>query len=584
VNKVNPSPTPESVFEPAADIPALLRAALTHHAGNRPDQAKPIYLQILDRDPDHAQALGMLALILSDEPDEAAAQTVLLRHLALRPDDGASLHRLGRLRAGQGDDGAAAVLFQRAALSLPALAPIHNDLGVSLHRLGRTHEALSALDQAIALDPGYAAAHANRASLLTETRRFAEAFEAQLAALAHAASAPVAMRASLLGNLALAARKADALPIAEAALRAELQAGRIDPYTLEQLALALEYAGRPAEALAVRNDLARVTGVHGKGEIPGAEPAVLVLGAVGAGHVPTRYLLDAEAFPTLTVSLLSPDQPDAPLGSIDIDILAAADVVFSTLADVDHDGGQFDAAAALCAYLGKPVINPPRAIGRTARDHASVLFDGITGMETPAVRRLAPADLAALPITAPVLVRPAGDHGGENLTLLGDVADRDAYLARDPAERLLVSPFHDFRSPDGYWRKYRLIFVDRQVFPYHLAIGEDWLVHYWRADMQRSAWKMAEEQRFLEDWRAVFGPLAAQAVEEAAGRLDLDYGGMDCALLPDGRALLFEANACILVHLDESPVVFPYKHRHVPPIREAFSRLVRRRAGRAAGP
>jgi hypothetical protein len=253
-------------------------------------------------------------------------------------------------------------------------------------------------------------------------------------------------------------------------------------------------------------------------------------------------------------------------------------VVFSALGDIDHDGGQFADAAVFCAHLGKPLLNPPPAIARTGRDGASALFAGVAGMVTPAVRYAEPGELAELTIDAPILVRPVGDHGGDNLALLRDDADKAAFLAQGPRGRLLITDFHDFRSPDGYWRKYRLIFVDRCVHPYHLAIGEDWLLHYWRADMQRSPWKMAEEERFLQDWRGVFGPLAAEAVEEAARRLDLDYCGMDCALTADGRLLLFEANACILLHLDEPAAAFPYKHRHTPPIPEAFTRLVLERA------
>jgi hypothetical protein len=122
--------------------------------------------------------------------------------------------------------------------------------------------------------------------------------------------------------------------------------------------------------------------------------------------------------------------------------------------------------------------------------------------------------------------------------------------------------------------------VDRVVYPFHLAIGEDWLLHYWRAEMARSPWKLAEEERFLDDWKGVFGAQAAAAAEEIAKRLDLDYGGMDCALTADGDLLLFEANACVLLHLDEPAAMFPYKHRHVPPIRKAFSRLLLSRAGR----
>jgi hypothetical protein len=64
-----------------------------------------------------------------------------------------------------------------------------------------------------------------------------------------------------------------------------------------------------------------------------------------------------------------------------------------------------------------------------------------------------------------------------------------------------------------------------------------------------------------------------------ARRLDLDYGGMDCALTSDGRVLVFEANATMLIHLNESRDEFPYKHRYVPRIFEAVSRMVARRLG-----
>jgi hypothetical protein len=253
-------------------------------------------------------------------------------------------------------------------------------------------------------------------------------------------------------------------------------------------------------------------------------------------------------------------------------------VVFSTLADAHRDGGRLAQAAAVCAALGRPVLNPPGAIARTARDFATSVFAGVPDMITPAVRAIRPAALQRLPIGSPVLVRPADAHGGENLVRLASAADRDAYLAGAPEDQLLLTRFHDFRSPDGYWRKYRLIFVDRRVYPCHLAIGEDWLLHYWRVDMAACGWKQAEEGRFLDDWRGVFGPRAAAAAETAARRLDLDFGGMDCALAADGRLLLFEANACMLLHLDEPAAAFPAKHRHVPPIRDAFTRLVRARA------
>ena len=556
------------------DIDALWRGALVHHAHRRLAEAETLYRQILETDADHAGALGMLALILVDRLDDAGAESVIVRHLAQQPDNGGSLLLLGQLRARQGDDEQAVIFFQRAIAGLPHLAPIHNDLGMALHRLGRSEEALAALERAIDLDPTYSVAYGNRGIVLFDSGRFDEAVTAQLAALARLGTASTRNRASILKDLSRAGRKAGKFAMVEAAARAELEAGHSDAETVEQVAQILDDAKRPEEARTLRNTIARHEGVIRSGPTQNAEATVLVLGAVGAGHVPLRYLFDVQRLAALSVSLLSPDQADAPLGSIDIETLRSVDIVFSTLGDVDHDGGQFAAATALCATLGKPVLNSPSAVLKTGRDNAAKLFGDIPAMITPIVRRVTPGELADFPIDTPLLVRPAGNHGGDNLALLRDDHDKKTYLAAMPGDQLLLTPFYDFQSPDGYWRKYRLIFVDRKVYPYHLAICEDWLAHYWRADMQRSDWKRAEEEHFLSDWRAVFGDMAAHAAEEAARRLDLDYGGMDCALTPDGRLLLFEANACVLLHLDEPAAVFPYKHRYVPPIREAFTHLV----------
>jgi hypothetical protein len=41
--------------------------------------------------------------------------------------------------------------------------------------------------------------------------------------------------------------------------------------------------------------------------------------------------------------------------------------------------------------------------------------------------------------------------------------------------------------------------------------------------------------------------------------------------MPDGRVIVFEANAAMLVHLNDDPVQYPYKHELVPKIRDAMS-------------
>jgi hypothetical protein len=212
------------------------------------------------------------------------------------------------------------------------------------------------------------------------------------------------------------------------------------------------------------------------------------------------------------------------------------------------------------------------------------LLSDLPGLVVPEVRRLAHAFLAAMagegaPSSRPLLGRPTGSHGGIDLVRIEDGAGLAAYLAAVPADDYYVSDYWDYRSGDGNFRKYRLVFVDREVLPYHLAISQDWLVHYWRADMRD--WMKAEEAAFLADYRAVFADAAGAAVRAVAQRLDLDYGGIDCALLPDGRVLLFEANATMLVNLSDAAEEFPYKHEYVPRIRDAMSRLVVRRCAEA---
>ncbi|MBS0269668.1 MAG: hypothetical protein JSS54_11895 [Proteobacteria bacterium] len=556
----------------AEDAASLFQRAEIFHAARQWDKAEDLCRRALDRDATHAHALKMLVLILLAKADEVEAERILVWHLGFRPDHGASHQALGQLKARRGDNEGAVVHFECAAKSLPTHAPLFNDLGVSLHRLGRREEAFAALSRAVELNPDFGLAHENLGVVLFDEARFDAALQAQLMALINTAPTAIEARTSILGNLVKAAWKSGRPGLAEQVVRVEVESN-YSAGAAEQLAVVLEHLRRPEEAKMVRNEVARRTGARWFGATR-SKAMMLIIGAVGGNHIPTRYLIDSHTFSSCSINLLSPDQPDAPFGAIDIEVLRRADVIFNVLGDADQDDGQLAAVSTICESLGKPVLNPPDAILKTGRNQAVELFGDIDGMITPAACRASRAELSELSLDEPLLVRPTGDHGGDRLVLLNNDLEKDAYLAANSDDRLVLTPFYNFQSPDGYWRKYRLIFIDREVYPYHLAIGEKWLVHYWRAEMARADWKKQEEERFLANWRLVFGDLAASAVEEAARRLDLDYCGMDCALTGDGRILLFEANACMLIHLDEPAAAFPYKHRYVPIIRDAFSHLV----------
>ena len=98
-------------------------------------------------------------------------------------------------------------------------------------------------------------------------------------------------------------------------------------------------------------------------------------------------------------------------------------------------------------------------------------------------------------------------------------------------------------------------------------------MHYFSADMIDHPAKRDEGFRFLEAPAEVLGPRALAALAAIGQRLDLDYCGADFSLLPDGRVLLFEANATMLVHPETEPVL-ERKNTHIDRILEAFDVLL----------
>ena len=561
----------------------LIQSALALHGEGRVSEAEAVYRQVLEIDPRQPIALSMLGTILMEAADKSEAEALLRRHLDVAPDNPFTLLSLGRLLQGRGNDADAITLFCRAGALKPDLAPVHVELAASLHRLGHWDDALLELDRALALDPAFSVAHDTRGLVLCDLGRFQEACQAHWAALRLAPPQALPERISTLLNLAKAAFGADEFRTAEEACHAVMDMDADHADAIDYLATILYRLRRDDEALGLLNRLARIQGLAKRACSAKPEATILVLGGVGAGHVPTRYLFDPALFATLTLPLVSPDQPDAPLGGVPYAALAEANLILNTLGEVEKDGGQVAAVKALAAGLGKPVLNSPEGIARTGRDRAFDLYGDIPGLQVPRVRWMMRDELENLPAgVTPFLIRPGGVHGGEGLARIGSSSELWAYLLKVPQERFLLTDFYDFRGQREAYRKYRFIFVDRQPFAYHLAIGESWLVHYWRARMGSAEWKKQEEAIFLNDWRQVFGSRAAAAVERVGQRMNLDYGGLDCSLLPNGDVLFLEANACMLVHLDDAMIDFAYKHTAVPRIRDAVTQMVRDRISRAS--
>lgn len=190
-------------------------------------------------------------------------------------------------------------------------------------------------------------------------------------------------------------------------------------------------------------------------------------------------------------------------------------------------------------------LNDPTHLRRCAREELATTLAGIDGVVPVATRRVSAMDVDS--ISLPALVRPADTHAGEGLLFAQTPNEVDAHHQRWHAASYHVSTFVEYRSSDGYHRKYRIVLVDGVAYPYHLAIAQRWMVHYRTSATSEHPWMQEEEAHFLSEPRAVFPQWDAlcAAIHE---RIGLDYVGLDVARLPDGRMLVFEADPAMLIH------------------------------------
>ncbi|HUZ13489.1 MAG TPA: tetratricopeptide repeat protein [Caulobacteraceae bacterium] len=497
--------------------------------------------------------------------DEAAAACA--RAAALAPGAAGPQVLLASTLLALQDTGGALAAAEAAVARGADLVEAWLALGAALRASRRPGEALAALDRAVALAPGRAAAHRDRGLALAELERLDEA-EGALHAALRLAPDDAEAHANLSSVYALGGRPAEAERHARRAI--ELDPGLICAH--QNLAALLGQAGDDEGARAHRDaaygrrNLLVVTAAR-------PERRVLVLNTTESGNIPDRYLIPAERYTRILwfIEYATAAQMTA---------LPEHDVVFNGIGDPDLAGPTQPNVTRFLEICAQRVVNHPARIARTGRDDIPRLLEGLEGVLAPRTTRLAPGEgslagaAAAAGIEAPLLVRPAGAHGGDGLRLV--LPSQTAELAATCARPLYLTRFHDFAGADGLHRKYRAIFIDRRPHAYHLAIAPEWLVHYERAGMRHDRRRLAEELRFLEDPAAAIGADAWAAVAAIGARLDLDFCGLDFSVLADGRVLVFEANATMLVHLEDRAGPLAHKNRFVEPILAAFRELLTR--------
>jgi tetratricopeptide (TPR) repeat protein len=479
--------------------------------------------------------------------------------------------RLGNVAAASGDVGLASASYQAALTIAPHLTNCWCSFGDLHLRCGQHQSAIELYLQALRLNPRHWAARANMVQALMAAKQYlvAKAILDELKgerpqdARIHHLLGKTLFELNEIGPAIESFQEAVALNPQDA--ESINWIGALRQTTGDDAAAQKAYAEAARIEPLIRRPAARQP----------AEFRVLALYAPFGGNTPTEYLFENAFFDTDTLSLF-PDR--------DYDAAALGEnihLVINLVSDADQTGDLLPLAADLVDRFGLPTVNHPRKVAQTTRDAVAKLLRGIPHCRVPRALRLkagsdhSEAALEAmLPFTSSCLARPVGTHGGDDFEKVEDLAGLSAFLSQRADHDHYLIEYIDYLSADGHFRKYRFIFVDDQVLPYHLCIGSDWKLHHINTDMAHHAWMQQEEAAFLGESGAVFGQAQMQALHDIRARMGLDYFGIDCGLDRDGNVVVFEVNASMLVHARNEG--FLYKTPAVERIKSAYDAMLRK--------
>ena len=479
--------------------------------------------------------------------------------------------KLGNACMVRGDLDTAAANYKAALRLAPHLTDCWCNFGNVHLKTGKPQDAISLYLQALKINPGHWPARTNLVQALMTTQQYI---------IAKALLIELIGERPQDGKIHHQLGKTNfELNDLDAALACFRQAVALDPRDADSIYWIGGIEQRMGDAEAAKVSYAKAAQIQPLIRRPAlkspADFRVLALFAPFAGNTPVEYLFKDTAYDTDTLALFASNEYDVEPLKKDVD------VVVNLISDADQSETVLPLAIDLVGRLGKPTVNDPRMIRRTTRNAIADLLAGIPGSRVPKVLRQNAGDdfsvaalQAALPVTSAILARPAGTHGGDDFEKIEDPAELTAFLAQNPNTDHYLIEYIDYRSADGHFRKYRFIFVDGQVLPYHLAIGNDWKVHHTSTDMVHHQWMQQEEETFLSDPTTVFNAEHYQVLQAIQQRVGLEYFGIDCGLDRAGNLVVFEVNASMLVHARNED--FPYKAPFVLRIKQAFDAMLQK--------
>ena len=220
----------------------------------------------------------------------------------------------------------------------------------------------------------------------------------------------------------------------------------------------------------------------------------------------------------------------------------------------------------------RPYLNNAKGVMNCARERLYALLKDDPSVIVPRTQRVDRTDVSRVPL--PYLIRPIDTHSGQNFEKIQDSLALADYLNRSTSDVFYVSDFVDCAKEDGLFRKFRIALIDKKPYVCHLAISEDWVVHYIASHMELSREKREEEEKFMFEFDTIFLAQHGASLSRVAHLIDLDYVVLDCGLSREGRLVLFEADNGAWIHDTDDPEIYPYKSEIMNKAFTAFTKML----------
>jgi hypothetical protein len=354
-----------------------------------------------------------------------------------------------------------------------------------------------------------------------------------------------------------------------------------DANALMDLSTVLHLMGQRDRALSVQAlalDIQQVYRLRGSADSVGIRLLAFVSPGDLTENNALEFLVEGSDI-TLDMLYVAPDMPlPATLPDHDLAMVAVC--------ESDRNRPLLKHIENLVKSWPRPVLCAPGRIARLTRDGACALLRPSPGIVMPVTTRIDRQTLewighSELPVTAlvqdggfPVIVRPVDSQKGQGLMKLDNPDGIPGCLATRPENAFYIARYVDYRGPDGQFRKYRIVLIDQRPYVCHMAISENWVVHYLSAGMVESVEKRAEEEQFFGGFDDGFARRHRDALLTIARRLELEYVGIDCGETTEGELLIFEVDSGMTVHAMDPVGIFPYKQPQMRKVFKAFRQML----------